>query len=109
MSEQIEVLKAKNRVFDSLCAQGKVLPRNKDIIFKTFATAEAMSTFYSIAPLVAKPENLFADGKGYGDVLSPAELEVVASGLYSAEELIAGRDLTARDRRIQTERHNKTK
>jgi len=85
------VLTQKIKVFDGLVAEGKILPAQKDSVFGTFETAEALSKYYKDAPVVVKMKASGSEEEGTKDELTEAELAIINSGDYTKEEILANR------------------
>lgn len=99
-SDEIE---KKEEVFDDLMARGKVVMAMKRKVFDTFSTAEQMADFYKIAPeVVAEKDRPLRKNQ-----LTDAEQDVVDSGLYNREEILATRKVTSGDRRRAKERRER--
>lgn len=81
----------KLKTFEGLVSSGKVVPAQKDSIFKQFNSAEDMAAFYKDAPVVTKMKANGSENEGTEDTLSEAEQALVSAGTYTKEEIIAGR------------------
>jgi phage I-like protein len=81
----------KNNVFNALVAEGKCVPAQKDAIFAAFKTAEEISAFYKNAPVVVAIAPAGNGGEGEDETLTAEEKELVDGGMYTKEEIIAGR------------------
>ena len=80
-----------NKVFNSLVAEGKCVPAQKEQIFAAFKTAEEISTFYKNAPVVVATAPAGNGGEGADETLTAEEKSLVDAGMYSKDEIIAGR------------------
>ena len=83
----------KEVAFDSLMAEGKVVPAQREAVLGLFDSGEAMSAFYKEAKPVV---NLKKDGTEHtGDeALTLAEEKLVANKTYTREEIIANRTIS---------------
>ena len=81
----------KTVVFEGLVSEGKCTPAQKESIFKTFKSAEEISSFYKDSPVAVaiKPKGSKLDGSD--DVLTDSEAKLVAAGDYTKEEIIEAR------------------
>lgn len=81
----------KLNVFNDLVAQGKCIPAQKESIFKTFSSAADISNFYKDAPVVVATKAKGNGGEGSDDTLTAEEQTLVNAGMYTKEQIIAGR------------------
>lgn len=82
----------KLKAFNALVVEGKCIPAQKDEVFSTFDSAEAISGFFKNAPkaVAIKPAGSGGDEDPEGS-LSADEQALVDSGDYTREEIISGR------------------
>lgn len=85
------VLDAKEKAFESLVAEGKIVPAQKESVMATFKTAEELSAFYKDAPKVVSMKPAGSSKSDDTNALTEDEQKLVASGLYTAEQILAGR------------------
>ena len=85
------VLDAKEKAFDILVSEGKVVPAQKESIMATFKSADEISVFFKDAPKVVATTPAGSSKAGEGEALTEDEQKLVASGTYTKEEILAGR------------------
>lgn len=87
------VKEAKESAFNALLDEGKVIPAQKESVLGLFKNAEDMTAFYKSAPVVINKQGKGSNGEGEDETMTEAEQEVVASGMKTKAEIIAGRSI----------------
>ena len=87
------ILNEKTKEFNSLVADGKVVPAQKEEIFNTFDSAEKIKNFYANAPKIVATKAKGSEQEGEEETLDEAEQKVVADGLLTKEEIVANRKI----------------
>ncbi len=82
----------KEQAFNSLVAEGKVVPAQKSKVLSAFDSAEKLKSFYADAPAVVATKAK-GSGQDNDESLTETEQEVVASGVVSKEDIIKNRTI----------------
>lgn len=79
--------------FNDLVAKGKCVPAQKDSVFKAFKSSDEIAAFFKDAPVVVamRPAGSGADANDADGELTAEEQNLVSAGMYTKEEIIAGR------------------
>jgi len=80
----------KLKAFNALVVEGKCIPAQKDEIFSTFDSAEAITGFYKNAPKAVVTKAAGSGDEGESS-LTAEEQQLVNMGEFTKEEIIAGR------------------
>ena len=86
------VLSDKAKAFDVLIEAGKLLPAQKDQVFRTFDSAKTIEEFYKDSPVVVKIKK--GDGNSdemLNDGLTETEAKLVEDGTYTKDEILENR------------------
>lgn len=87
------VKEAKEKAFDALMAEGKVVPAQKEELMNHFSSADEMKKIFANAPILVKTTPSGSNGDGNDEVLNEAEEAVLALGKFTKEEIIANRKI----------------
>jgi ATP-dependent Clp protease protease subunit len=82
----------KERLFNELVAQGKVLPAQKEKVMAMFGSAEKIKDFYADAPAIVKTQPTGDDGHNE-EGLTEAEETLVKNGILTKDEILANRSM----------------
>lgn len=85
------VFEAKEKAFDSLVAEGKVVPAQKEVILATFKASDEILAFYKDSPKVVAMSPKGGSSASESEALSDEELKLVALGEFTKEEIIENR------------------